>query len=72
MVESRSRLSTSKAIRLRNLGLPVDALNDSLKNQLAQLDEDELAVISSIKAKLNSGLDEGLLDAATTVGGFVW
>ena len=67
-------MSSARAIRIRNSlsGGQMEALNDTLKAQLAMLDHDELEVLNSIKQKLNSGLDEKLRRAADTVGGFVW
>ncbi|MDC0670582.1 aroma-sacti cluster domain-containing protein [Nannocystis radixulma] len=70
--EKKLDLATAKAIRLRNSGLQFDALNEDLRKQVALLDDDELAVLNSIKGKLNSGLPEKLKQAADTVGGFVW
>jgi hypothetical protein len=65
-------LSATRSVRLRGVGVQIDALNDTLKAQLSLLDDDELAVLQSIHDKLNSGLDERLKEAADTVGGFVW
>lgn len=65
-------LSAAKVVRLRNTGVQVDALSDSLKARLALLDDDEIAVLDSIKVKLNSGLSDAIRRAADTVGGFVW
>jgi len=65
-------LGQTRALRLRYTGVQVDALSDNLKSQLALLDEDELAVVGAIKAKLNNGLSEAAKRAADTVGGFVW
>ena len=70
--EKITEVSLARAVRLRNSGLQIDALSDTLKARLDLLDPDEIAVIESIKAKLNSGLDEKLKAAADTVGGFVW
>ncbi|HEY1058504.1 MAG TPA: aroma-sacti cluster domain-containing protein [Limnobacter sp.] len=71
---SDEKLSSARAIRVRTTGaaFQVDALNDTLKAQVALLDDDELAVLGAIKSKLNQGLDEKLKRAADTVGGFVW
>lgn len=71
---SDEKISTTRAVRVRATGaaFQLDALNDNLKAQVALLDDDELAVLASIKNKLNSGLDEKLKKAADTVGGFVW
>ena len=65
-------IPTARTVRLRNAGLHVEALNDALKARLAVLDDDELAVLQSVKEKLNSGLDASLRAAADTVGGFIW
>lgn len=72
--KSSSSMSSARAVRVRATGaaFQMDALSDSLKSQVALLDDDELAVLTSIKAKLNNGLDEKLKRAADTVGGFVW
>lgn len=72
--KSSSAMSSARAVRVRATGaaFQMDALSDSLKSQVALLDDDELAVLTSIKAKLNNGLDEKLKRAADTVGGFVW
>ncbi|MET0391379.1 MAG: aroma-sacti cluster domain-containing protein [Polyangiales bacterium] len=70
--EKKTDSSLARTVRLRNSGLQIEALNASLQAQLALLDDDELAVLESIKSKLNSGLDERLKQAADTVGGFVW
>ncbi|MFN4329922.1 MAG: aroma-sacti cluster domain-containing protein [Limnobacter sp.] len=71
---SDEKLTSARAIRVRSsgAGLQLDALNDNLKAQVALLDDDELAVLTAIKAKLNQGLEEKLKRAADTVGGFVW
>lgn len=58
--------------RLVAVGVPVDALNRQLVQQLSTLDDDEIRTIVEIKAKLNTGLDPRLKNAADTVGGFVW
>lgn len=70
----KSSMSAARSLRVRSTGaaFQMDALSDNLKAQVSLLDDDELAVLSSIKAKLNSGLDERLKKAADTVGGFVW
>lgn len=66
-------LSPARTIRLRSTGgAQLNALNTDLKARLAVLDDDEIAVLNSIKAKLNAGLDDALREAADTVGGFVW
>jgi hypothetical protein len=65
-------LSSARAVRVRKTGLHFDALNDELRAQIALLDDDELAVLESVKAKLNRGLAENLKEAADTIGGFVW
>ena len=72
--KSEQVMSTARAIRVRTslAGTQLEALNDTLKAQLNLLDDDELEVLSAIKKKLNSGLDEKLKRAADTVGGFVW
>lgn len=72
MADKRTDLTLAKTVRLRNTGVQIDVLSDDLKARLAVLDDDEIAVLSSIKAKLNSGLDAKLAEAADTVGGFVW
>ena len=59
-------------VKATGAAFQLDALSDNLKAQVAKLDDDELAVLTSIKSKLNSGLDEKLKNAADTVGGFVW
>lgn len=65
-------MSQARAVRVRSSGLQIDALSDDLKAQIALLDEDEIAVLVAVKAKLNRGLSEELKNAADTVGGFVW
>lgn len=74
MSDEKQSMSSARSIRVRSTGaaFQMDALSDNLKAQVALLDDDELAVLSSIKLKLNSGLDEKLKRAADTVGGFVW
>lgn len=74
MSDEKASMSSARAVRVRSSGVAfqMDALSDSLKAQVALLDDDELAVLSSIKLKLNSGLDEKIKRAADTVGGFVW
>lgn len=74
MSDEKGSISSARAVRIRSSGVAfqMDALSDNLKAQVALLDDDELAVLSAIKAKLNSGLDEKLKRAADTVGGFVW
>ncbi len=47
-------------IRVCNSGLQVDALSDELRARISLLDDDELAVLESVKAKLNSGLGYSL------------
>lgn len=69
---AEKKMSPARSVRLRTAGLHVDALNDTLKARVAELDEDEIAVLASVKAKLNSQLDTDLGNAADTVGGFVW
>jgi hypothetical protein len=64
--------SPARLVRLGNMGLNPDILNDELKAKISLLDDDELAVLASIKAKLNNGLSARLKDGADTVGGFVW
>lgn len=63
---------TTRMVRLSAVEDQVAALSEPLQAQLSLLDEDEIAVLASIKTKLNSGLDERLKRAAGTVGGFVW
>lgn len=65
-------LTSARTLRIRKSGLQIDALSDELKAQVALLDDDEIAVLESVKAKLNQGLAENLKNAADTVGGFVW
>ncbi|MCR2746895.1 aroma-sacti cluster domain-containing protein [Limnobacter parvus] len=74
MSDEKASMSSARAVRIRSSGVvfQMDALSDNLKAQVALLDDDELAVLSSIKLKLNSGLDEKIKRAADTVGGFVW
>lgn len=71
MTDKRS-LSQARTVRIRKSGLQIDALSDELKAQVALLDDDEIAVLESVKAKLNRDLAEDLKNAADTVGGFVW
>lgn len=49
-------LTQARMIRVCNSGLQVDALSDELRARISLLDDDELAVLESVKAKLNSGL----------------
>jgi hypothetical protein len=74
MSEDKDTISSARAIRVKATGaaFQMDALSDSLRAQVALLDDDELAVLGAVKAKLNSGLNEKLRRAADTVGGFVW
>lgn len=74
MSDEKGSISSARAVRIRSSGVAfqMDALSDNLKAQVALLDDDELAVLSAIKVKLNSGLEEKLKRAADTVGGFVW
>ena len=74
MSDDKPSMSSARAMRVKSTGVAfqMDALSDNLKAQVAKLDDDELAVLTSIKSKLNSGLDEKLKNAADTVGGFVW
>ena len=65
-------ISQARAVRLRGMGVHVDVMNDQLKAQIAQLDDDELAVLATVKAKLNNGLNDTMKNAAGSVGGFVW
>lgn len=64
--------SPARLVRLGDMGLNPDILNNELKAKISLLDDDELAVLASIKAKLNSGLSARLKAGADTVGGFVW
>ncbi|MGZ8240052.1 MAG: aroma-sacti cluster domain-containing protein [Methylobacter sp.] len=66
------KMSAARSLRLRETSVQVDVLSDDLKQQLALLDDDEIAVLNSIKAKLNSGLSDAVKKGADTVGGFVW
>jgi hypothetical protein len=61
-----------KLKKLRELGIPVDAFNDKLMAQVDLLDDNEIAALGAIKAKLNSGLDQSARQAAGNVGGFIW
>ncbi|BET26018.1 hypothetical protein EV673_0884 [Limnobacter thiooxidans] len=74
MSDEKTGMSSARSMRVKATGaaFQLDALSDNLKAQVAKLDDDELAVLTSIKSKLNSGLDEKLKNAADTVGGFVW
>ena len=74
MSEEKTGMSSARSMRVKATGaaFQLDVLSDNLKAQVAKLDDDELAVLTSIKSKLNSGLDEKLKNAADTVGGFVW
>ena len=74
MSDEKTAMSSARSMRVKATGaaFQLDALSDNLKAQVAKLDDDELAVLTSIKTKLNSGLDEKLKNAADTVGGFVW
>ncbi len=74
MSDEKTGMSSARSMRVKATGaaFQLDALSDNLKAQVAKLDDDELAVLTSIKTKLNSGLDEKLKNAADTVGGFVW
>ena len=65
-------ISNARALRIRKSGFQLEALNDDLKAQVALLDDDELAVLESVKEKLNRGLAENLKAAADTVGGLIW
>jgi hypothetical protein len=65
-------ISNARALRIRKSGFQIEALSDELKAQVALLDDDEIAVLESVKEKLNRGLAENLKNAADTVGGFVW
>ena len=64
--------SSEKGDRLRKAGVPIDAYSGGLRTALSKLDDSEIAAISAIKVKLNSGLTDKLKQAADTVGGFVW
>jgi hypothetical protein len=65
-------LASEKMEKLRSSGMQVDKLSDKLKAQVAQLDDEEIAVLHKIKSKLNDGLAADLQKEADTVGGFVW
>jgi hypothetical protein len=56
----------------RTFGPVVDTFSDELKSQLSLLDDDEIRVLVSIKAKLNSGLPAQLQSAVDAVGVIVW
>lgn len=62
---------TKRVVRLQATH-QVAVLSEPLQAQLELLDEDKIAILGSIKEKLNSGLEAKLKDAAGTVGGFVW
>ena len=68
----RRKVSDAKLTKLRSAGIHMEAFSEDLQRQVSQLDEKELAVLVSIKRKLNDGLAEDLRVAADTVGGFVW
>jgi hypothetical protein len=70
--EKFSNMSPARAVRVRASFGQVDALSDKLKSRIALLDDDELAVLQSVKEKLNAGLEANLKAAADTIGGFVW
>lgn len=57
---------------LRDAGMPVDALNDRLVDQLAELDDNEIRILASIKGRLNRELPSDLASAADPVGIIVW
>ena len=65
-------LDSKRLVRLQATEDQVSALHPTLQAQLSLLDDDEIAVLESIKGKLNSGLSLKLKRAAGTVGGFVW
>lgn len=67
-----SKMTMARELRVKSVAPQVTALSDDLKNQLSLLDDDELAVLGDIKAKLNQGLADDLAKAADTVGGLVW
>lgn len=58
--------------RLRQSGVPVDALDGQLIRQLEVLTDEEVRILVSIKEKLNAGLDDRMRLAAGNVGGFIW
>jgi hypothetical protein len=68
----RADLDLARKLRIREMGKQVDALNTELQGQVQLLSQDELAVLASIKRKLNADLSPDLQEAANTVGGFVW
>ncbi|CTQ34602.1 aroma-sacti cluster domain-containing protein [Jannaschia rubra] len=68
----KREMTTARMVRVRKSGLQIDALNEDLQNQISLLDDDELAVLESVKAKLNKNLPDNLKAAADVVGGFVW
>ena len=68
-----SELSPAKDLILRKtFGSGLDVYTNEVKSQIALLDEDEIKVLASIKAKLNSGLSDKLRSAASDVGVIVW
>jgi hypothetical protein len=72
MADQSPTITPARATRLRAAGLEIEALSDTLKAQVALLDDDELTVLASVKAKLNAGLDGTARTAAGNVGGFIW
>lgn len=66
------KVDPARLVRLQATQAQTAALSPALQAKLALLNDDEIAVLESIKSKLNSDLDAGLKAAADTVGGFVW
>lgn len=71
-INKETGMTLAREVRLKSIVPQISTFNDDLKKQLALLDEDEIEVLSCIKDKLNSGLNDELTQAADTVGGFVW
>lgn len=75
LTSSKAALARSyqlSAAELDIAGMHVEALNEDLQQRVAELDQDELLILRSIKDKLNEGLSDRLKLVADTVGGFVW
>lgn len=65
-------IDAKRATALSAIGLHVEVLNTTLQAQVASLDDNDIAALTKIHNKLNSGLNPELKRAADTVGGFVW
>ena len=67
-----TEIDPKRATALSAIGLHHEVLSAPLQKQLATLDDHDIAALTKIHDKLNSGLSDRLKKAADTVGGFVW